>query len=601
MMSPTGGVKASTSSERIPRHHTLPPNAQFTLARVSGRETAELARKLAIVAFIRVAVVTLALGALFFVAQMQSPSRVEELATWHYVLIGVTYALSIVYAMILRYRALLLPLAYCQIVLDTVIVTVLVSMTGGIESVFAFVYVFTVISASMTLYRRGAVIATICYFILFGTLVLLQVGTPHLVSQLPHTDFGHALFAFFMYSVGIALVGVLSSALAEQARISGRQLAETQIDYEQLEELHAAILRALPAGLVTIDGESVVRYANEAALAILRLEPEQAINRPLVEVAPAMAAHWRSWHLRRARDSSRERFEETVQRPDGRTIRLGFSFAPFGEQYSANAGSIAVFQDVTEIVRLKDAYERAERLATVGKLAAGLAHEVRNPLASMCASIDVLKSALEPPEPMKRLMTNVVHEADRLNGLITDFLDFARPRELKKRVTDVSLLVEDVVNVFKNDQLLHGARLELSLESGLFCSIDSDQIRQVIWNIAKNGAEAISSPSGTLNVQTRRRGSQVEIVVRDTGPGVSPEQMKRLFVPFYTTKERGSGLGLAISHAIIEAHGGRIMLESKSGEGTEVTISLGAAGSGATGEHDIATMGGLEPAANLRN
>jgi two-component system, NtrC family, sensor histidine kinase PilS len=574
--------QAAGSQVSAARSQTLPPRSSFA-RRIENlrREDAELARKLASVAFVRVIAVSLSLGVLFVFAA--DPARVT---TWQYTLIAATYALSGAYAIMLRYRAYILALAYVQIVFDTLIVTFLVIMTGGIESPFTFVYVFTVLGASVMLYRRGALIATLAYFLMFGTLVLLQVDVG--IDLLPHVEFGRAMFSFVMCTSGIVLVGVLSSTLAEKLRVAGRELAERQIDYEELEELHAQILRSLPAGLMTIDAEGSVRYANEAALAILKRPEEEVVGGLLAEIAPSMAAHWRPTITVIDHDGPRERYEVTHRRIDGRTIRLGFSFAPLGSR-SGSWGSIAVFQDVTDIVRLKDAYERAERLATVGKMAAGLAHEVRNPLASVCASIDVLKQTLNPPEQTKRLMSNVVKEADRLNGLITDFLEFARPREPSLKETDVSALVASVVDVLKNDQILASAELELLLERGVTALVDPDQVRQVVWNLARNGAEALAeSPRKVLTLATRSSGEMVELMFRDTGPGISPEKMKRIFDPFFTTKERGTGLGLAITHSIVTAHGGRILVESKPEGGTEVTVLLPKSGATLT-DVDILT------------
>lgn len=193
----------------------------------------------------------------------------------------------------------------------------------------------------------------------------------------------------------------------------------------------------------------------------------------------------------------------------------------------------------------------------------------------MCASIDVLKRAIDPPDPMKRLMTNVVREANRLNALITDFLAFARPREPMRRRTDLSGTLASVVELLKNDRLFASVKLELDLEPGVTAWIDGDQMRQVVWNLARNAAEAMSGQGeGTLRLATRTRGDSVEIIISDTGPGISPEQLKRIFDPFYTTKESGTGLGLSIVHAIVESHGGRIQVESGGVVGTEMTIVL---------------------------
>lgn len=583
--------------------------------RDSALEDAELARKLAVVAFVRVAVVTVSLAAFLAFGQPAA----TEFANWRYVLVVATYGLSIVYAVMLRYRAVVLLLAYAQIVLDTGLITLLVALTRGIESVFAFVYVFIVLGACLSLYRRGAIVAAICYFLFFGTLVLVQVDSH--INLLPGVDFGPALFSFVMYSVGIALIAVLASKLAEKALATRRELAAAESDYQELAELHAAILRSLPAGLMTVEGDGTISFANEAACAILAVPPDEIIGRPLAAIVPRMARRYETAAAQAGIvGGHRERFEESHRRGDGRNIRLGFSFAPLGgaarvSEGEQAKGSIAVFQDVTEIVRLKEAYERAERLATVGKVAAGLAHEVRNPLASMCASIEVIKAAVEPPEPLRRLMTNVVNEADRLNALISEFLEFARPREPRRTLVDVSRIAADVIELFRNDQLLAGIEVDIQLAPNVQGLVDRDQVRQVLWNLVKNAAEAMgqqgadgsggSGGGGRLVVSTRQNQDDIEIMIRDSGPGIPAELMKRIFDPFFTTKNRGSGLGLAISHSIVQAHDGRILLESKAGEGTEVTIVLPACTRGPGKLRPEETSGGLEvpeligPAAGL--
>ena len=236
-------------------------------------------------------------------------------------------------------------------------------------------------------------------------------------------------------------------------------------------------------------------------------------------------------------------------------------------------------------MRLKEAVERAERLATVGKFAAGLAHEVRNPLASMCASIDVLKESIEPPEPMRRLMNNVVREADRLNSLITDFLAFARPRPLRAEPTDLGALLKSIMDVFEHDRLLAGVQIDWQVTPGVEATVDGDLIRQVVWNLVRNAAEAV--PDGKVTIICRREANKPVVRIRDDGPGIAAEQLAQIFDPFYTTKEGGSGLGLAIAHSIIEAHGGELNVDSEMGRGTEVSLHLHAPLPNATGAASV--------------
>ncbi len=545
-------------------------NSASTEAR-SPAERQDLSKRLLLIAAVRLGVVTLALGAVLLKTNLESLSSDAQLSDWQYILIGLTYALSIGYAGLLRYQRLHLPLAYAQVFLDASLVSVLVLMTGGIESVFSFTYVFTVLTASTTLYRRGATVAVAGGILMYGTILAVQLG--NLLPQvLPVVREGTALFSFVIHTLGMGLVAGLASTLAEKARITGQQLATKSIALERLEELHGAILRSLPAGLMTLDAEGTVRYANDAALVILRLDTENVVGRSLTEVVPVIADARDRKSLRI--QERRERFEETHARADGSTIRLGFSFAPLTSGPGQGSTWMVVFQDVTEIVLLKEAVERAERLATVGKFAAGLAHEVRNPLASMCASIDVLKGALRPPEPLERLMNNVVREAERLNHLISDFLVFARPRSLQLQVADLSPLAQSVAELFVQDARIKGIVLEVRAPQPAFAAIDEDLLRQVLWNLLKNGADAMPQGGKLILEVGHTRNGEPCFTVKDEGIGIPPELSKRVFDPFYTTKERGTGLGLAITHAVVEAHGGSIIVESRVGVGTEMKVIL---------------------------
>ena len=541
-----------------------PPTSSITTSFDPSDEL--LFRTLLGVATARVLVITLALVIIGLLVQIRPPAEIRQLGLWQFALIGFAYGLSLVYLGFLRQRRFLEVLAWAQSVLDALIISVLVFMTGGVESVFTFAYTFPILGASTTLYRKGALVAWLSALVMFGLVLFLQLT--RMSTQMPVVDTGSALFSYFTHTVGMAMVGLLSSALSDKLRRTGRQLAKTESDFEQLQALHAAILRSLPAGLMTADSAGRVTYANDAALTILRRPHREVIGADLPTIVPAIGPYWEA-HL--SEPSERGRFEVGHERPDRSRIRLGFSFAPL-TMSPDGSNAMVVFQDLTDIVRLKEAVERAERLATVGKFAAGLAHEVRNPLASMCASVDVMKDALNPPQPMQRLMTNVVREADRLNALITDFLAFARPRPLRAEPTDVGALVKSIMDVFGHDKLLEQVRIEWGTTSGVMAMIDGDLIRQVVWNLVRNAAEA--SPRGRLTITCREEGRRPVVRIRDDGPGIPPEQLAKIFDPFYTTKESGSGLGLAIAHSIIEAHGGELNVDSEIGHGTEVSLHL---------------------------
>jgi two-component system sensor histidine kinase PilS (NtrC family) len=560
-------------------------------------ELAELPRKLLAITAIRVAVVTLTLGALFALAQVQPPREQADVGGWEYALIAATYGASLLHVLGLRHGAAVLPLAHAQPVIDALIVSVLVVMTGGIESLFTFAYVFVVLGASITLYRRGALVATLAVFLTFGTVVLLQVDRA--LPVMPRVEAGKAVLSFALQIVGASMAGLLSSALSEKARSTGRRLIAQESELRRLEEVHAAILRSLPAGILTVDRDGRVSFANDAALGILRLARSAVEGATLEALVPAVAAAMTP-QAGASGLPERVRFEEAHRPPEGGEIRLGFSFAPLSAGAGHEASTLVVFQDVTDLVRLKDAVARSERLATVGRFAAGLAHEVRNPLAAICASIDVLGGALELPDGMRRLMDNVVREAERLDKLVGDFLALARPPALSLRPMELGPLVGGVLEVFRPDAAGRGIAVEARLEAGVWAPLDGDLVRQVLWNLLRNAAEALEPRGGVVAVSARVEGDLAVLEVRDDGPGMPPEVLERVFEPFFTTRARGSGLGLAITHAIAEAHGGKVSLESRPGAGTVVTlrfprVARAPEGAGAPGVAEPRALLGAQP------
>jgi two-component system, NtrC family, sensor histidine kinase PilS len=536
---------------------------------VEGLDHAGLSRKLAIISALRIGLVSASLGAVF---ALIDEGDLGGITASQLTLIVIAYVVSLLYALGLRLRLSLVALAYAQVVVDSMLVSLLVLTSGGIDSVFTFAYVFVVIGAAMTLYRRGTILATGASLLCLATIAVLQVDRA--VRGLPRVGADRAALTLFSYSISLILIAWLASTLAENVRAAGQRLAQARSDFERLEELHAAILRSLPAGLMTVDLQGVIRFVNDAALAILGFPVEHIVGQQVFDMLPVVGEKCRSLIDSGSEPNPRDRAETSFTRPGGGTIRIGFSFAPLSARPEARAGFIIVFQDVTEIVRLKEAFERADRLAVVGKLAAGIAHEVRNPLSSMCASIDVLKDALSPPEQMQRLMDNVIREGDRINRLITEFLAFARPRDPVRNPTDLSLLVQEFADVFRHEAELAGTRVELSLGSGVSAPLDADMIRQVLWNLARNALQAQRDRGGSISISTRLAGETAEISVRDDGPGIPSEALSRIFDPFFTTKDYGTGLGLAIADSIVHAHGGSIAVSSTVGEGTEFVLRL---------------------------
>jgi signal transduction histidine kinase len=234
-------------------------------------------------------------------------------------------------------------------------------------------------------------------------------------------------------------------------------------------------------------------------------------------------------------------------------------------------------QRETVLTELEEQVRRSQRLADLGTLAAGLAHEIRNPLASMTGSIELLRDSVSAGEDDRRLMGIVLREAERLNELVAQFLAFARPATPRRRATDLAALLDETLSVFRNDPQAAGVTLAPALEHAP-ADCDPDQLRQVFWNLLTNAAQAVGAAApeggGSIRVRCRAAGDRAVVEIEDDGAGMDAEDLGRIFLPFFTTKPRGTGLGLATVHRIVDAHGGSIRVSSERGKGSRFTVVL---------------------------
>jgi two-component system sensor histidine kinase PilS (NtrC family) len=349
--------------------------------------------------------------------------------------------------------------------------------------------------------------------------------------------------------------------------------------------LHQDIVRSLASGLITIAPDGTVLTANQAAADILRRAVAELPGQPIDTVMPgllARIAESASGELRRADLALGE-------------ITVGVTVSPLRDVRDQVIGRVVSFQDLTELRQLEQHMRRAERLATVGQLAAGVAHEIRNPLASISGSIELLRQTPQASDEDRALMAIVHREIQRLNSLIGDLLDYANPRPSQRVEIDLCLLVRETAQVARADPAFAAVTLEVDAEGPLSLCADPSKLRQVVWNLLRNAADAAgghvrvavhraSAPGAPGPAAARggvadegRPGSRralATIAIADDGPGIPPELIGRIFDPFFTTKPRGTGLGLAICHAIVAEHGGRIVVDSEVGRGTTLHVAL---------------------------
>ena len=529
---------------------------------------------------LRVLVVTLLLG-LSLTFQV---TRGEQVETF-YGLIVFTYAVTILYALVLRYvntPDALVQLAWVQIGIDFLLETVLIARTGGIESPFLVLYVISVTLASLVPRRKvGLLTASLCV-ILFGILTNLQLyGPTEAWGWLPHTRLSapETLQTFGVHSLALLVVGFLSGLLTEQLQRADHSLKEKEQGLSRLQAFHENIVHSISSGVFTTDEEGRITSFNPAA--------QEATGHNLAQV---QGRPWRdvfNWHPERPLDmqddgAANMRFEVECTRADGNRLVLGMTLSPLQEQ-GRTTGMVGVFKDLTQIRDLEEEMRRKDWLASLGEMSAGMAHEIRNPLGALAGAMQMLRKDLHADETSQRLMDIAIREATRLDTIITEFLQYARPPALNLGEHDLNKLLAETLDLVQHEARTRtNIRLEAKPSPGaLVGQVDQDQLKQVFWNLATNAFDAMPN-GGQLTISTGcrsidvggRKGDVIEISFQDTGEGISKKNLDNIFLPFFTTKKQGSGLGLAAVHRIVDLHGGWIKVESREREGSRFVVCL---------------------------
>ncbi|MDQ3068352.1 MAG: ATP-binding protein [Acidobacteriota bacterium] len=530
--------------------------------------TPTLRRKLLWLVTIRAAAVTLLLGAGIF-AEISAPARDA-----FFLLIGLTYALTIVYVLTLR-RAEREPwLLDVQFAADALIVSGIVLSTGGIQSYFSSLYALPIIAASTVRFRRGGILTAVLSAALYVLMIALQyagaapsvIPGPDATLRLPQVVFTVSLNLF-----GFASVAWLSGELAERLRVAGHELARTSSELAELQAFNAYVIDSLTSGLATADQHGVLISFNPAAEQITGVAAQRALGRTAREVLQLPDAFADSFE---ASDTVSRRLEFPFMRDDRRQIEIGLSTAPLVTPQGA-AGRLLTFQDVTE-ARRRDREARIQgRLAAVGEMAAGIAHEIRNPLASMSGSMQVLRQELPLNAEQAQLMDIVLRESDRLNETIKSFLAYARPHRAAVQQLDLRHALRDTAALLRNSSEFKDAhRLVVDVpETPVVYEADEAQVKQIVWNLATNGLRAMPD-GGRLRMTAQASGDGAVLAVQDEGVGIAADDLDGIFQPFRSAFTRGTGLGLSIVHRIVSDYGGEIQVTSERGEGTTVTVHL---------------------------
>jgi two-component system sensor histidine kinase PilS (NtrC family) len=540
-----------------------------------------LRRRLSTLIAVRVVISTLLLG-WAIVIQVSQPEafRGDPL----FLLIGLTYALSVLYFATLRFAERHLWLVDLQLAADALIVSAFIHITGGITSYFSSLYLLPIMAASTVRSGRGARQVAVLSAILYLTLVSTQYVDPEYLPVLlrPTREVELPTLRIAQYTVAINLVAFvavawLSGWLAESLRSAGARLVVASHEIEDLRAFNEYVIDSLLSGLVSTDAEGRVLTFNRAASAITGVPANEAIGGD-VAVPLQLPPHFRT-RLVTLGSGRSLRIDLVYHTRDQRVIDLGISATTMSFP-DGRAGYLFTFQDVTTMRRLERDARLQQRLAAVGEMAAGIAHEIRNPLASMSGSIQVLREELPLTDEQAQLMDIVLRESERLNHTIGSFLAYARPQRFAISRLDLRQILGDAALLLRNGADVRAEHvIDVDVpDTPVWYEADENQIRQIVWNLATNGLRAMAS-GGRLSLSVRYENDTAEpgdvvLTVRDEGCGIAADELDTIFQPFHSSFAKGTGLGLAVVHRIVTDYSGRIEVSSTVGRGTAFRVHL---------------------------
>lgn len=515
---------------------------------------------------VRIIVLTFLLGIELAITQFTPtllPTRafVSAIVLW--------YTIALVYMVVLSFWQETCAQSVIQVLTDLALTTLLIQFTGGIDSSLNFLYPLIVIVACILLPRSWAYLTAMLAFLLYGGVLELNYFGVIASYSVSRTDWKSLQAIIFINFFAYLMVAYLASQLANKLRQVGVQLQDTSGALNDLRVLHENIIQSVSGGIITTGADGHITLVNHAGQKLLEHGESELLGKPIADLFIDPLPHVEKQHgeVRRiAANGYRKTFRvivSTLNVPDR---------APLGYVYNLD--------DLTEIRRLEREVRMQDRLAAVGRLAAGIAHEIRNPLTSIAGSVQMLNTISSLTDEQKMLVDIVTRESERLNNIITDFLAYSRGKQYHFARVDLLPLIEDTLTLLRNRLVAQNTGIHIARNYQVkeaFVLADGDKLKQVFWNFCENAVRAMKT-GGTLTVSIETIGQDWQVNFADTGPGISPQLAERIFEPFQSGFEGGTGLGLAIVYQIVQAHEGSVWARSKPGQGTTFVLRLRRAG-----------------------
>jgi two-component system, NtrC family, sensor histidine kinase PilS len=461
-----------------------------------------------------------------------------------------------------------------QIGVDLLLATLLVAYTRGTEGPFISFYLLIIIYCSLTLGRVGGLVGAALSTILYsGIIIAMYLGFPN--SRNSNSDTSLLFFRTAVHALSFWAVAYLGMCLHQRLGYMEQELKEHKDSLIRLQHLNEHIVSSIRSGLITTDRNGQIALFNASARDLTGRDSSEILGKSVSQIIgdDFWARILKEDLLKNARPL---RHEAWVPIPNGTTRFLGFSVSPLLDRNRQSLGYIFSFQDLTDIMRLEEEVRLKERMAAIGRMAAGIAHEIRNPLTAMRGSVELLRSHANLPEKDERLLNILIRESDRLNKFVEDFLNFARPKTYTKNELDLVPILRDSVTLLKNSpEIKEKYSVSLNVEAQAIRILgNTDRLSQVFWNLAQNAIRAMPN-GGALTIRTGKVPDGLgQIVFEDTGIGMSREELEHIFQPFHSEFSGGLGLGLSIIFQILEDHRGKISFESEKGKGTKAILQF---------------------------
>ncbi|MEA3414822.1 MAG: ATP-binding protein [Thermodesulfobacteriota bacterium] len=533
-------------------------------------EDNSLERRLRWLMFFRVVIVTFLLGIATFIRIKGTELSLHAALAPTYSIIALTYLFSFACLFIPKIIKNIRTNIYLQSLLDILLITGLVYVTGGIESIYSVLYPLVIIYSALFLAGRGGLISASACGIFYGLLLDLEyygfIQPAYTLGYDYDFDAGYVFSRIFIHIVSFYIIALLTSYAARQEKKTRELLAEKESAFDQLDLLHKSIIESVDTGILTVDLHGNIKSFNTGAEKITGFLRFKIINKKIDDVFSVLSRilnkedQWKHGGRFEAADSGKI---------------LGCSVSPLVDGNREKIGNILIFQDLTLIKRMEHQIEKNKQLAFVGEMAAGFAHEIRNPLASISGPIQMLSKDLRLDQTDRKLMQIILRGKDRLEGFVKDFLLLARPKQSERKDIDIKVIIDDVLESLRfSPEWSEDIEVIRNLcdQTGIYGN--KAEIRQVIWNLALNAIQAMPD-GGRLKIETTPDEKKyLEILISDNGCGIEEKNQDRVFEPFYTTKEIGTGLGMAIVNRIVKSHTGKIRIKSKLGKGTDCMVLL---------------------------